>query len=121
MTDVREFELLGLDEEDHRMFEDHEVKTAPLVSRDAINLGERFPQRALLGSLLSIHSDGLPSLPEDRRIYLNLDAPSSGLVCGVQASPAGGDGTLRASLSDAPPSLRGPAKAIPSRVSWNRP
>lgn len=84
MADSREFELLGLDEDGYRTFEEHEVRTAPLVSRDAVDLGEPFPQRALLGSVLSIHADSLPSRPNDRRVYMNLDAPSSGLVCGVQ-------------------------------------
>ena len=87
-TDHREFELLAShhEDEDSHSFVRHEVQTAPLVSRDALDVGEHFAQRGLLGSVLSVHSKALPGKPLDRRIYMNLDAPSSGLVCGVQVS-----------------------------------
>jgi hypothetical protein len=63
---------------------EHELKTSPLVTRDAIGVSEQFAQRGLLGTVLSVHANGLPARTVDPRIYLNLDAPSSGLVCGVQ-------------------------------------
>src|ERR1700749_2355201 len=67
---------------------DHELKTSPLVSRDAANQSHGFEQRGLLGSVLSLHADSLPTCTEDPRLYLNLAAPASGLVCGVQVSLA---------------------------------
>ena len=69
-----------------RTIGDHELKTSPLVTKDAVDISNGFPQRGLLGTVLSVHADGLPSNTIDPRIYLNLDAPSSGLVCGVQVS-----------------------------------
>jgi hypothetical protein len=63
---------------------EHELKTSPLVTRDAIGMSEQFTQRGLLGTVLSVHAKGLPGRTVDPRIYLNLNAPSSGLVCGVQ-------------------------------------
>jgi hypothetical protein len=76
------------DDDDAQSFVKHEVQTSPLVSRDALDVGEdvHFAQRGLLGSVLSVHAKALPVKPNDRRIYMNLDAPSSGLVCGVQVS-----------------------------------
>jgi hypothetical protein len=80
-----ELELLELGQTIQTIGE-HELKTSPLVTRDAIVLSEQFAQRGLLGSVLSVHATGLPQRTNDPRIYLNLDAPSSGLVCGVQVS-----------------------------------
>ncbi|PVF91524.1 hypothetical protein CPB86DRAFT_770568 [Serendipita vermifera] len=91
-----ELELLGLDD-GVQIFGEHELKTSPLVSKDALDLsianqaagqeeGEQFVQRGLLGRILSIHSEDLQHKPKDVRLYMNLDAPSSGLVCGVQGS-----------------------------------
>jgi hypothetical protein len=80
-----ELELLALDN-GAQIFGDHELKTAPLVIRDVTSLSDGFVQRALLGKVLSVHSNGIPSRTQDPRIYMNLDAPSSGLVCGVQVS-----------------------------------
>lgn len=85
MADLREFELLSLDNEEHS-FVSHEVQTCPLVTRDVLDMGEKFAQRGLLGGVISIHGKNLRDKPQDRRIYMNLDAPSSGLVCGVQVS-----------------------------------
>lgn len=80
-----EFDLLDLDQIVPDIGE-HELKTSPLVTRDAASVSGRFSQKGLLGTVLSIHADGLPAKTMDPRIYLNLDAPSSGLVCGVQVS-----------------------------------
>jgi hypothetical protein len=65
-------------------FGDHELRTAPLVSKDAIALRGNFAQRGFMGSVFSVHAEDLPSNTTDPRVYMNLDAPSSGLVCGVQ-------------------------------------
>jgi hypothetical protein len=90
VADPREFDLLAsdYDDDDTQSFVKHDVQTSPLVSRDALDFGDRvhFAQRGLLGSVLSVHAKALPVRPCDRRIYMNLDAPSSGLVCGVQVS-----------------------------------
>ncbi|PVF92780.1 hypothetical protein CPB86DRAFT_716798 [Serendipita vermifera] len=91
-----ELELLALDD-GIQIFGEHELKTSPLVSKDALDLSiasqadseqesEQFVQRGLLGKILSIHSEDLQHTPKDVRLYMNLDAPSSGLVCGVQGS-----------------------------------
>jgi len=80
-----ELELLDLDQTVQTIGE-HELKTSPLVTRDVIALSEQFAQRGLLGSVLSVHATGLPHRTVDPRIYLNLNTPSSGLVCGVQVS-----------------------------------
>ncbi|KIM21769.1 hypothetical protein M408DRAFT_29280 [Serendipita vermifera MAFF 305830] len=80
-----EFNLLDLDQTFPEIGE-HELKTSPLVTKDASSISERFSQKGLLGTVISVHADGLPEETIDPRIYLNLDAPSSGLVCGVQGS-----------------------------------
>ncbi|KAI0736127.1 hypothetical protein C8Q72DRAFT_872639 [Fomitopsis betulina] len=56
--------------------EDHELQTAPVMTRGAYKTaGGRaiLPQRGLLGSVVE-------------RLYLNTNAPFSALVCGVQGS-----------------------------------
>jgi hypothetical protein len=96
-----ELELLAQDD-GTQILGEHELKTTPLISKDALDLskslsvkredgnGEEiansvlFAQRALLGKILSVHSENLKGIPDDIRLYMNLDAPSSGLVCGVQ-------------------------------------
>jgi hypothetical protein len=80
-----ELDLLDQDQPVQKIGE-HELRTSPLVTRDAIARSYQFSQRGLLGSVLSVHASGLPPKTSDPRIYLNLDAPSSGLVCGVQVS-----------------------------------
>ena len=68
----------------------HSQVTAPMLARDALNVcyqdnwTNAFPQRGLLGSVLSVNRRGLAQNSKDPRIYINLDAPSSGLICGVQ-------------------------------------
>ena len=68
----------------------HSLVTAPILTRDALDAYYRnnsvnvFPQRGLLGSVFSIHQRGSVQNSSDPRLYINLDAPSSGLICGVQ-------------------------------------
>lgn len=66
---------------------EHQKASAPLFTREAgEKMGQTY-QRGLLGSVLKIHTNhAFPTQPMDPRIYLNLNAPSSGLVCGVQVS-----------------------------------
>jgi hypothetical protein len=115
VADAREFDLLA-SEDDAQTFVQHEVQTSPLVSRDALDIGEHvhFAQRGLLGSVLSVHAKALPIKPHDRRIYMNLDAPSSGLVCGVQVS------IIIRFYKTLPNYLcRDQGKVIPCPVLWN--
>ncbi|KAI0053073.1 hypothetical protein FA95DRAFT_1552963 [Auriscalpium vulgare] len=68
----------------------HELRTAPLLTRNAYTktrLGEQVGQYGVLGRIL----DGSPnvhSLSSDdpTRLYLNTNAPLSAVVCGVQGS-----------------------------------
>lgn len=68
----------------------HAQLTAPIVTRDALdiyphdNRVDPFPQRGLLGSVYSVNRQGLAQNSEDPRLYVNLNAPSSALICGVQ-------------------------------------
>lgn len=64
--------------------DDNEARNAPLMTKDAANIAQIFKQRALLGTILSVHQNCLHEKLCDPRIYMNLDVPSSGLVCGVQ-------------------------------------
>lgn len=71
---------------DHMSIGEHELVTSPLVSYDAAELSDQFSHRGLLGAVLSLHSEDLPEQTKDSRLYMNLAAPASGLVCGVQVS-----------------------------------
>jgi len=52
---------------------DHQLTTSPLVTFSALEQhATAFPSRALLGTA------------SGERIYLNTNAPSSGVICGVQ-------------------------------------
>jgi hypothetical protein len=68
----------------------HALVTAPVVTRDALSVCVRdnsvdtFPQMGLLGSVLSVNRRGSLQDPSDPRLYVNLNTPSSGLICGVQ-------------------------------------
>ncbi|THH33568.1 hypothetical protein EUX98_g516 [Antrodiella citrinella] len=89
--DNSEHTLLGHIELDTREATDHEVRTAPIFTRDAyIAAGGAvcFPQRGVLGTVLSMGD--MPGTegtkPDDSRLYVNSNAPFSALVCGVQGS-----------------------------------
>lgn len=65
----------------------HQIASAPLFTREAANLSGQTFQRGLLGTSVTIHSErDFPTAPNDPRLYLNLNAPTSGLVCGVQVT-----------------------------------
>ncbi|KAH9951841.1 hypothetical protein B0H21DRAFT_717813 [Amylocystis lapponica] len=69
--------------------DDHEVKTAPILTRDAYvaaGISARPSQYGVLGSLLSVHDKTTCDVPDDPRLYINTNAPFSALVCGVQGS-----------------------------------
>ncbi|KZT12867.1 uncharacterized protein LAESUDRAFT_766894 [Laetiporus sulphureus 93-53] len=80
---------LSLDAPDSR---DHELKTAPIFTRDAYvatKAQQVFSQRGLLGSVMEIYDKNGANHADtchDNRLYLNTNAPFSALVCGVQGS-----------------------------------
>ncbi|KAF8742100.1 putative DNA-binding domain, partial [Rhizoctonia solani] len=68
--------------------DDHELKTAPLVTREALDLGvgEHIKQYGLLGQVAVVYSKSKSERFRDPRIYVNTNAPMSTVVCGVQGS-----------------------------------
>ncbi|OCH90737.1 hypothetical protein OBBRIDRAFT_834829 [Obba rivulosa] len=66
--------------------EEHDVKTAPVMTRPAYLLGGLASQYGVLGSVLSIHDQTNSHTPLDPRLYINTNAPFSAIVCGVQGS-----------------------------------
>ncbi|KAG9048457.1 hypothetical protein FS837_012831 [Tulasnella sp. UAMH 9824] len=68
----------------------HQLVTAPLITRDAFTFGDGLanavPQYGVLGSIVSVHAQGMVEVHNDDRIYLNTNAPFSAVVCGVQGS-----------------------------------
>lgn len=75
---------------------DHSVRTAPVFTSEALAvLGEGvMPQRAVYGSVLSLHgggggggsneSDEETMQGRGSRLYMNTNAPFSAVVCGLQ-------------------------------------
>ncbi|KAG8690786.1 hypothetical protein FRC11_009141 [Ceratobasidium sp. 423] len=59
--------------------DDHELKTAPLVTREALDLGvsEHIKQYGLLGQVAAVYSKSKSERFRDPRIYLNTNAPMS--------------------------------------------
>ncbi|KAI6110773.1 hypothetical protein EDD16DRAFT_1609606 [Pisolithus croceorrhizus] len=68
---------------------EHEIRTAPLITREAFvaaGFKDRAVQYGVLGETLSIHSKSGVHVPIDPRLYINTNAPLSAIVCGVQGS-----------------------------------
>ncbi|KAF8558824.1 hypothetical protein OG21DRAFT_1474654 [Imleria badia] len=68
---------------------DHELRTAPIVTRDAyVAAGYRdnMTQYGVLGRALHIFNKSQAYSPTDPRLYINTNAPFSAVVCGVQGS-----------------------------------
>lgn len=69
---------------------DHELRTAPIITRDAYvaaGYREGATQYGVLGSILSIHNkNNVPYKPVNPQLYVNTNAPFSAVVCGVQGS-----------------------------------
>ncbi|KAJ8595321.1 hypothetical protein M405DRAFT_728350 [Rhizopogon salebrosus TDB-379] len=68
---------------------DHELRTAPIITRDAYvaaGYREGATQYGVLGSVLSIHSKNITYKPVNPQLYVNTNAPFSAIVCGVQGS-----------------------------------
>jgi hypothetical protein len=70
---------------------EHAVRTAPVFTRQALNIvgDDVLPQRALYGSVLAQRAPGFPENVDasDAKVYMNTNAPFSGVVCGVQVRP----------------------------------
>ena len=66
----------------------HALRTAPIITGDAFaELGpDLVPQRAVYGQVLSQHAAGFPLHPQAPQLYINTNAPFSGMLCGVQVS-----------------------------------
>ena len=62
--------------------------TAPVFTGDALEaLGsDILPQRAIYGRVLDQKVNGFPRIPSSPILYINTNAPFSGLVCGLQVS-----------------------------------
>ncbi|KAH9951838.1 hypothetical protein B0H21DRAFT_194021 [Amylocystis lapponica] len=89
--DVEEYELLGHLSLNDRDPKDHELRTAPIITRAAyVAAGghANFPQRGVLGSVISVYdqSGGIADVSDNSRLYVNTNAPFSAIVCGVQGS-----------------------------------
>ncbi|KAA1466264.1 hypothetical protein DENSPDRAFT_790755 [Dentipellis sp. KUC8613] len=87
---LAELQLLGHSSPDDLTHGAHETKTAPVLTRDAYamsRLHEDIPQYGVLGEILEVqnYKNSEASL-DDRRLYLNTNAPLSAIVCGVQGS-----------------------------------
>ncbi|KAI0080647.1 hypothetical protein K474DRAFT_1682401 [Panus rudis PR-1116 ss-1] len=68
---------------------DHELQTAPILTRGAyLNAGfyANNTQYGVLGGVMSIYDQDTTDTPSDPRLYVNTNAPFSALVCGVQGS-----------------------------------
>ncbi|KZP03786.1 hypothetical protein FIBSPDRAFT_879146 [Athelia psychrophila] len=84
-----EFELLGEKcGNSHDSSKDHEMHTAPLLTRDAFVLAAKEDismQYGVLGETLAI-CPNTSIQHADRRLYLNTNTPFSAVLCGVQGS-----------------------------------
>ncbi|PIL36894.1 hypothetical protein GSI_00584 [Ganoderma sinense ZZ0214-1] len=86
---VDELTLLSDDYTLEDIIEEHEIKTAPLFTREALlNSGasSERSQYGVLGRVLAVHQPPGSHKMEDPRLYVNTNAPFSALVCGVQGS-----------------------------------
>ncbi|KAH7930072.1 hypothetical protein BV22DRAFT_1079734 [Leucogyrophana mollusca] len=85
-----ELQLLRDDNLDARgRSRDHELRTAPLLTRDAyVAAGYRdhTTQYGVMGRALAIYNKSVGYTPVDPRLYINTNAPFSAIVCGVQGS-----------------------------------
>ncbi|KAK7695533.1 hypothetical protein QCA50_000169 [Cerrena zonata] len=68
---------------------DHELYTAPILTRGAFLAGGfsgKSSQYGVLGGVVTVYDQKKKDVPDDPRIYVNTNAPFSALVCGVQGS-----------------------------------
>ncbi|KAH9849873.1 hypothetical protein C2E23DRAFT_870336 [Lenzites betulinus] len=84
-----ELSLLNLDASPEDTAGEHEMITAPLLSREAYvaaGMLQKRSQYGVFGSLTAIREKGATYTPQDPRLYVNTNAPFSAVVCGVQGS-----------------------------------
>ncbi|PLW21300.1 hypothetical protein PCANC_05035 [Puccinia coronata f. sp. avenae] len=75
----------GIGGSDHTL--EHSTRNAVLVTGEAEQLSPgKFPQRAVIGSIVSQHAHGFPKTTSNPKLYLNVNTPFSALICGVQGS-----------------------------------
>lgn len=68
---------------------EHEIRTAPIITRDAYvaaGYREHTSQYGVLGRTISVFNGPAPYSPLDPRLYVNTNAPFSAVICGVQGS-----------------------------------
>lgn len=68
---------------------EHEIRTAPIITRDAYvaaGYREQTSQYGVLGRTISIFNGPTAYTPLDPRLYVNTNAPFSAVICGVQGS-----------------------------------
>ncbi|TBU49055.1 hypothetical protein BD309DRAFT_883325 [Dichomitus squalens] len=84
-----EMQLLNLEPSIEDATDEHEVITAPLLTRgayEAAGMALKKSQYGVLGSVSAICEKGGSYKPHDPRLYVNTNAPFSAIVCGVQGS-----------------------------------
>ncbi|CCM04868.1 uncharacterized protein FIBRA_07061 [Fibroporia radiculosa] len=84
---LEERQLLSFSDDDQAI--DHENRTAPLITCEAYlraDSGSRPSQYGLLGVIRTIHDRKEQETPHENRLYINVNAPLSAIVCGVQGS-----------------------------------
>ncbi|KAI0332440.1 hypothetical protein GY45DRAFT_1352709 [Cubamyces sp. BRFM 1775] len=86
---TEELRFLNLDVALEDAKDEHEVITAPLLTRGAyVGAGMHIKrsQYGVLGSVMAIREKTRGYVPKDPRLYVNTNAPFSAIVCGVQGS-----------------------------------
>ncbi|CAL1701481.1 unnamed protein product [Somion occarium] len=86
---LEELQLLNHTALESRDRTDHELQTAPILTRGAYlaaGFYGKSSQYGVLGSVLGIYDQNNKDVPDDPRVYVNTNAPFSALVCGVQGS-----------------------------------
>ncbi|KAG2153450.1 uncharacterized protein EDB93DRAFT_1134981 [Suillus bovinus] len=86
-VELKHLRSLTVDASD--LSKDHELQTAPLITREAyIAAGykKHSTQYGVMGQVLSICSKSSTYVPVDPRLYVNTNTPFTAVVCGVQGS-----------------------------------
>lgn len=68
---------------------EHELRTAPIITRDAYvaaGYHDQATQYGVLGRTMNIFNGSVSYSPIDPRLYVNTNAPFSAVICGVQGS-----------------------------------
>ncbi|KDQ18207.1 hypothetical protein BOTBODRAFT_52993 [Botryobasidium botryosum FD-172 SS1] len=85
-----ELDLLRMKLSSESSGKSHENVTAPLFTRGVLDNGDaqELRQYAVYGEMMSVHSQDFIHKPVDNpsRLYVNMNAPFSAVVCGVQGS-----------------------------------